>query len=207
MEQLANIQSTYTKYKKAVEDVTDSKLKTELVEQIEERFESCTKLYDNDKYRLSLYAPEKDPKNQNVVEILLMSIRPITLSQFTGRISVSSSKIVARQIEASRRRGSVSSSQRVRELLATADRHRSDNLDTETKRGALQGKSGYVSPEFNNVILPGNNMGYEYHINQGRVDSTPQNKMSHRPIDLRLLCKWEPLAMNKGLLVLLVKPH
>ena len=59
-----------------------------------------------------------------------------------------------------RRRRSVSSSQRVRGLLATADCHSSNNFDTDTKRENLHGENGNVSPEFNNVKLPDNNVGF-----------------------------------------------
>ena len=181
----------YTKYREAIDDVTDSELKTELVEQVEERFERCTKLCDNAKGRLSLYALEKDSKNiKSKCDRNIVNVDPAdSVSQVTGGISVSSSKIAARQIElelkrakleanhklalaqaqaqaesaqaearrciekakldaeerlialsecgsmaASRKRGSVSSSQRVRELLATVDRHLTINLDTEICR-------------------------------------------------------------------------
>ena len=77
---ITKIQSSYTKYKEAVEDVTDSELKTELVEQVEERFKRCTKLYNNAKHRLSHFTRLRNTlktQNQNVIGILLMSTRPI----------------------------------------------------------------------------------------------------------------------------------
>ena len=250
--QLVDIQATYTQYREAVDDVTDSELKTELVEQVEERFERCTKLCDNAKGRLSLYALEKDSKNiKSKCDREIFNVDTAdSVSQVTGGMSVSSSKIAARQIElelkrakleanhklalaqaqaqaqaesaqaqavaaqalaqvearhciekaeldaeerlialsecgsmaASRKRGSVSSSQRVRGLLATVDRHLTINLDSETKRGILQAESGNVSPEFNNVILPGNNMGFNYHINQGMANNTLPLKQDVQPI-------------------------
>ena len=217
---------------------------------MEERFERCTKLCDNAKGRLSLYALEKDSKNiKPKCDREIFNVDPAdSVFQVTGGMSVSSSKIAARQIElelkrakleanhklalaqaqahaesaqaqavaaqalaqvearhciekveldaeerlialsecgsmaASRKRGSVSSSQRVRRLLATVDRHLTINLDTETKRGILQAESGNVSPEFNNVILPGNNMGFNYHINQGMANNTLPLKQDVQPI-------------------------
>ena len=61
-EALINIQSTFNQFKRPTNEITDSDLVVELVEQVDDQLENCTKLYQSVKQHLSSCASKKPPK-------------------------------------------------------------------------------------------------------------------------------------------------
>ena len=98
-ETLINIQSAYNQFKRATDEVTDSELVVELVEQVADQFENCTKLHQNVKQHFLVCASKKVAKHLNCDQGVAELNPADSVSQVTDGISITSSRLAARQIK------------------------------------------------------------------------------------------------------------